>query len=197
MNVDSINVAESSILLLEDQETLAAELGGDVGARISALLLAQSQERSEANQDARQATEERLRASEEQQVSKMREKASEIRTAGWVEGGAQMVGGTFQMAGGVCLMGGDKGASVLCEGAAQAATGTGKWFASQHQSAALRADADAVAAGHRAEEARRTLDDLRDDRKDIADSRDQATSSLSNLRQTQDATYQAALSQRA
>jgi hypothetical protein len=196
MNIDRTSDSPSTLVMFDDQNAVASELGGDVGARVSALLLVQSHERSEANQAERHAIEERLQASEEEQVARMRDRAAYIRTAGAIEGGAQILSGGCQMAAGGFLIDGRQGTAKVFEGAGQLATGAGKFGASGPQGAAAMADADSVAASHRAEAAKRMLDDLRDDRKDIADGREQSLNMLSGLRKTEDATYQAALSQR-
>lgn len=193
MSIDRTSGTSSTVVLLQDENTIAEELGGDIGARVTALLLEQSHDAGEANREIRHEVEERLRASEDDQVAKMHEKANETRQAGWFEGGGQMAEGACGMAAGAS----SGRMPQIWKGLGEGAAGGGKVLGSLHQAHGHDVDADATAAGHRSEEAKRTLDDLRDARKESSDTEQKALNMLSNLRKTEDSTYQAALLQRA
>jgi len=169
---------------------IAGEFGGDVNSRVAAMMLHHARDVRESAQTARAAEEENLRRQEDAQIRSMHEQADRIRSAGIASGTALIAGGAFQFAGGMVALNGPtlasgdlaptaKGTQVALDGVGQAAQGTGKLVASHEERAGKIADSDSTAAGHRADAAKRRLDDLDEE---AANARELARTAIDFLR---------------
>jgi hypothetical protein len=102
MPIDSVSSSSSSaVLMLEREDAIALELGGDVDAELGAMLLKQADQSREMTHQARDAVEKHLSAVEDEQVARLRDKAAETRRAAETEGWATMAGGAATAYGGV------------------------------------------------------------------------------------------------
>jgi hypothetical protein len=203
MPIDSIsNTNPGAVLMLEQPDAIALELGGDLDAELAVMLLKQADESREMTHQARDAVEKRLSYLEEEQVTKLREKAAETRRAAEVEGFTTMVGGAATVYGGVVgLAAGDdedlQHTATVAKGGAEFGAGVGKLDAARHNFGAADADADATAADHRAAEAKRELEQLGAEEQDARQLGRTALEMLAETNRTRAAAYQAALFQRA
>lgn len=199
MSIDRVGgPSQSPITMMDSYEQVSAELGGDVDAQIAALMLVSSHEQRESLQKARQATEERLEASEDEQVKSMREQADAIEKAGFWKGAAQMCEGAGQIAAGGFGLGTDaqEPAQSLSAGTGKAGGAGLDFIGGEYDREAAEKNADATAAGNRADADKRTLDDVRGDDKDARDTARKALDMVEQLQNTQAAMNQAALFQR-
>jgi hypothetical protein len=202
MPIDSIsNPSSGTVLMLESQNAIASEFGGDVDAELAVMLLEQADQSRQMTRQARDAVERRLSSQEEEQVAKLREKAAETRQAAQVEGFTAMVGGAATMYGGmVGLAAGDdedlQHTAELAKGGAGFNAGVGKLDAASHTFGAGKADADAVAADHRAAEAKRELEQLGAEDQDARQLGRTALDMLAETNRSRAAASEAALFQR-
>lgn len=197
----SINGVEnrSVSILMQTQDQLAAELGGDVNAQVAAMLLKHSQERKSALREERQAQEQLVSTMEARQVAKMRESATEIRTAAQERAIGQIANGACQIAGGCVSMGGseiDQAVGEAWKGTGASAEGVTSFDAAEHDYAKGMADADAKQAEHLAGEASRGLEDIKDDQKSAHELVRTALDFLKEIRGASDQSKSAALFQR-
>jgi len=203
MPIDSVSTTNSStVLVLEQPDAIALELGGDLDAELAVMLLKQADQDREMTRQARDAVEKRVSSQEEAQVQELREKAAETRRAAEVEGFATMVGGAATAYGGVVGLAAADDEDLphtaeLAKGGAELVAGVGKLDAAGHKFGADRADADAVATEHRAAAAKRELEQLAAEDQDARQLRRTALDMLAETRRTEAAMYQAALFQRA
>jgi len=191
MTIDATNrTTPMSALLLMSSEQIAAELGGDVNASVAAMMLLHAKQMRESVQTARSFEEENLRIHEECQVQAMHEQADRIRAAGIAEGVGLIASGGCQIASGIVGLSGSRlasgeltpsrqGTQAVLQGAGTGANGVSQLSAAGDKHAADRADANATAAGHRAEATKRRLDDLQDE---AAEARDLAKKVIEFLR---------------
>ena len=201
MPIDSIsNPSSGAVLMLERQDTIALELGGDVDAELAVMLLKQADQSRQMTRQARDAAEKRLCCLEEEHVAKLREKAAETRRAAEAEGWATMVGGAATAYGGVVgLAGADEDlqhTAVVAKGGAEFNAGVGKLDAASHTFGAAEADADAAAADHRAAEAKRELEQLGAEDQDARQLVRTALDMLAETNRSRAAASEAALFQR-
>jgi hypothetical protein len=193
MPVSSVGSGGPSSLLLVDADQIAAEFGGDVSARVAAMLIEHSHERREAVREMRRAEEEHLQAMEEQQVAQMREQAAHIREAAESRAIGGLVAGACRIAGGVCMMTADseyagRARSEMLGGGGSALESAMGLSAAADDHAAGQADADATAAGNRAEASERRLEDLRDS---AADARELGSKALDLIESAKTASAEA------
>jgi hypothetical protein len=108
MNVNAVDAGAASVGSSLDFDARLNDLGGDVNARVAAMVLGAARDSRDAADQARVAEEENLREQEAQQVQAMHEQADAIRAAGnWALGGAIVSGGT-QLVGAAGGFGGDR-----------------------------------------------------------------------------------------
>ena len=190
-------------LMATTVEGLAADLGGDVNAKVAAMTMLQARESRALVQDSRRAEEQMLTTYENQQVMKMREQASHIREAGWQEGVATMVSGGLTMFGGACKVAAASGALTSTDvktgnvsgeamdavvagagdclpGAGAIASGVGQMRSAVERARVKEAEADETVASNHAAASKRTLDTLKEAE---ADSRDAMRSAIDFLRE--------------
>lgn len=89
---------------LIDQDHIAAELGGDVGAQLAALLLTSARDSREAARAERSEEEANLREAEAHQVELMLEQAESVRAAGTARAYGMMVSGAVNVTGSAAAM---------------------------------------------------------------------------------------------
>lgn len=183
----SIDPTRGSSLLLNGGN-LATELGGDINARLAAMLLEQSQDRKDYLREARRAEEQHLRAVEESEVRSMREEAAHTRAAAQSRAIGAIVSGGFQVAGGVALGGNNcernaQSSSKILEGSGKFAEGMTGLDAAASDYAADEARADAKTAENKGKESERRLGDINDE---VREARELAQSALQFLRDVAD-----------
>jgi len=181
MTIDTTNrTTPMSALLFMSPEQIATELGGDVNASVAAMMLIHAKQMRELVQTARSFEEENLRIHEERQVRAMHEQADRIRAAGITEGVGLMASGGFQIASGIVGLSGTtlrsgeltpraQGTQAVLQGAGAGANGVSQLVAAGDKHAADVANIEATAAEHRAEAAKRRLDDLEDEAAEARD----------------------------
>src|SRR5687768_2440604 len=141
------------------------------------MMLLHAKEVRESIQTARSLEEENLRIHEETQVRSMHEQADRTRAAGVTKSLGLMMSDSLQIASGFVDINGPTtkageltpdtaGTQSVLEGAGAGARGVSQLLAAEDKWAADSANADATAAEHRAETAKRRLDDLQDEAAD-------------------------------
>lgn len=189
----------SALAMLQSQDALAAELGGDANAQVAAMLLKHSQDKQASLRVQRVAEEEQLTAMEEEQVDQMRESAEQIRIAAREKAIGQITNGICQIGGGIVALDGTDGgkaAGEIWQGAGDGADGVANLEAAEHEYAQGIADADAKQAEHMANEAGRRLDDIKDEERNARELVRTALDFLREVRGAGDQANKAALFQR-
>jgi len=150
----------SVISLLNSDDQIALELGGDTQAQLAAMVIKHGAERRENLDEAKGRQEQFVRERQQDQVYNMRSEAEHIRNQAQTEGWTQIAASGFQFAGAVS--GSGEGGDAL-EAMGNAYTGWGKMVAAGEGLKAGMAHADATAADHRAQEGLRRIDALLED----------------------------------
>lgn len=199
MSVNSVGgPSQSPITMLDNYEKVSAELGGDTGAQIAALMLVSSHDQRESLGKARQATERQLEAEENKQVQSMREQADAAEKAGILNGIGKIISAGGGIAGAGMNMGVDpqEAAAGMLESSGAATGQVVGMIGNEYTHDAGEKGADATEAGNHADASKRTLDDIHDNDKDARDLARKALDMVENLRETQADMKRAALFQR-
>src|SRR3954453_9661247 len=91
MSINRVESSGSAITMMETQDAMAADLGGDVNAEVAAMVLISGRDAKNVARTERSAEEDMIAAQQEQQIQKLRDQADEIRTAGWQRGVGMMI----------------------------------------------------------------------------------------------------------
>jgi hypothetical protein len=183
--------------MLMSERDLITELGGDTNATVAAMLLKQSQEKRDCLREERDAQEEQLSHFEQAEVASLREKAEALRDAGMAEAFGDIAGGVFTAGSGLAGCADLKGSAALLEGCGKAAPGAGMLVAVGPNERAGQAEADKTQFENMAAEAKRRLDDIRDDDHDARDLLKSAIDFLREVNRTKSEGDQTAVSIRA
>jgi hypothetical protein len=179
----SIDPTRGSSIVLNGGN-LAPELGGDINARVAAMLLEQSQDRKDYLREARRAEEQHLRAVEDAEVQAIREEAVHVRAAAQSRAIGAMVSGGFQIAGGAVMAGSEgdaegQGVSGVLGGLGKTGEAIGEFSASSSDFAAGEARAKAKSAENNSKESERRLGDIEEE---VREARDLAKTAIQFLR---------------
>ncbi len=160
------NSGSTTLANWQSEASLAAELGGDVNAQVAAMMLKHGHEKRANAREMRHAEEDNLRSHEQQQVSKLREQAEQVLAAAKRAAYGKIASGGLQMTGaGVSILGGKKADpwSAGLKGAATGAEGGSELWAADATHEGKLAEIASTEADHRSAEAKRRMDDLRDE----------------------------------
>ncbi len=179
----SIDPTRGSARLLNGGN-LAPELGGDINARVAAMLLEQSQDRKDYLREARRAEEQHLHAVEDAEVQAIRDEAVHVRDAAQSRAMGAILSGGFQIAGGVALASaegenGGAASSRMLEGSGKLGEGLTGLDAAASDYAAGEARADAKSAENKGKESERRLGDIEDE---VREARELAKTAIQFLR---------------
>jgi hypothetical protein len=180
----SIDPTRRGSSLLLNGDNLAPELGGDINARVAAMLLEQSQDRKDYLREARRSEEQHLRAVEGAEVQAIRDEAVHVRAAARSRAIGAMVSGGFQIAGGMVMAGSEgdaesQGTSSVLGGSGKAGEAIMGFSASNSDFAAGEARADAKAAENKGKESERRLGDIEEE---VREARELAKTAIQFLR---------------
>jgi TolA-binding protein len=134
-------------------------VGGDMSARIAALVIRSAHNQRTANRDIQVAEEMAVERSEQQQVAALHQKADDIRMAGLIDGAAGTASGLFTMGGGFTD---DSLEKATFAGADKISDASGKALGGMLRADQADDDANATAHEHEAAHHRRNFDAARD-----------------------------------
>lgn len=165
MSTNGVNNSGSSTLAMwQSESALAAELGGDVNAQVAAMMLKHGHDKRANVRQVRHSEEDNLRAHEERQVSKLREQADHVLAAAKRAAYGKIASGGLQIAGGgVAIGGANQGWSAGLKGASAGVEGGTELWAANASHEGKLAEIASTEADHRSAEAKRRMDDLRDE----------------------------------
>jgi hypothetical protein len=134
--------------------------GGDIGAEISALMVASTREERRSLGNQRVTQEAAIEAANSREIQAMHDNADDLRTQGWVTGGFQMAAGGCSMS--AAIAGSKTSAGERWQAAGELTGGLGKIVDGQLK-AAIEDDATAqTLASQEADRGKRALGDLND-----------------------------------
>jgi hypothetical protein len=183
MSIDGINSSSSANSLLNLDDQVRMELGGDSGAEIAALLVLGARASRDQSQALRQAQEQRLTQFEKAQVDQMYDQADAIRSAGWSKGLGLMVGGTLNVLSATVTN--DPQTIVVLKSSDQIAQGVGDIGRAIAEGTAKQHEANAVSVGNLAKKAERAISDLTQSETEAEDLRRTALQAASDLIQAE------------
>jgi len=189
MSIDRID-SNSTINLMNLDDLVTFELGGDVGAQVAQCLLESARDTRDQTELSRSAAEEQLQRSEQKQVQSMYEQADHIRAAGWIQGAAMIGAGALGAAGAInglsntspgtsaaAMKGAEYTANALASGG-KALEGTGIMLRGLEDAEGKECEANASSAASTAHHLERRLQDLQ---QVAADAREQARSAIQSV----------------
>jgi hypothetical protein len=188
MSIDRID-SNSTINLMNLEDLVTFELGGDVSAGVAQCLLASARDARDRTELERTAAEKHLAASEQKQVESLYEQADHIRAAGWVQGLGMMASGTLGAIGAInglnsvgskvttAAAAAEYTASALSN-AGKVAEGIGAIGRGLEDAAGKECEANASSAASGARHLERRLQELQ---QETADARAQAQSAIESV----------------
>ncbi|MCA9600032.1 MAG: hypothetical protein KC776_42305 [Myxococcales bacterium] len=177
----------SVIMLQNSEEQLAVELGGDTNAQMAAMMLKHGSDRRTATRHMRHQEEKHLEAMEAKEVSKLREQAREELVAARQKAVGKMVGGALGITSGVvggCFEGkGAEYAASSLKASQSGVEGASEYVAAGSADRASQAQIASKEASNKAEEAKRRMEDLKDDEQSAREIVRSAVDFLKNITQ--------------
>jgi hypothetical protein len=209
MNIDKTAGSDSARLALgASADGVDGQFDGDVNAQVAAMMLVHAKESRDLNDTAREAEEKHLKEQQDAQVQAMHDQADAVRTAGFADclgavfqGGLTMMGGAITMNGATASGGGlapcDQGTVTYLNGFGQLGGAAGKFVGDMERAHEKDLEADGVDDGNHADQAKRRLDDLKEQRQDARELTKTAVDFLRQAEQTKGEADRAAVSIRA
>jgi hypothetical protein len=189
MSIDRID-SNSTINLMNLDDLVTFELGGDASARVAQCLLASARDTRDQTELYRAAAEQQLMKSEQKQVEEMYEQAGHIRAAGWIQGLSMIGSGACGAIGAInglqsakpnapqtALAEAEYTASVFTN-VGKGVEGGGALGRGLEDAAAKECEADASSAASSARHQERRLQDLE---RIAGDAREQARSAIESV----------------
>ncbi|HWA70916.1 MAG TPA: hypothetical protein VG937_01205 [Polyangiaceae bacterium] len=195
MTIGRIDSSSTASDLLALDQNLCAELTGDTGAQIAAMLVLSARDSRNLSRAAEEAEEQRLTALEDQQVEELREQAADVRSAAQTRALGLLTSAATDIG---CLAIGTSTPTAQLESSALkigdkvVQSGLGFIASEQDFEASIHA-ADATQAANRAKHVERELQDLNEVQRDASQLARSAIESAAELVRTQNATNQATI----
>jgi hypothetical protein len=190
MTIERTSTMPAQYSLLPSSDELAAELGGDIGAQVAAMVLLAARDNRNAAREAQRAEEANLFEQQRAEVEAMHAQADATRSAALDAARGKIFAGSADIGAALVI---DPQRAAALSALGDLGAGVQDLRASQHDFQAAEHSADATRAGNLAEASARRLDQLDSVIDDARDLKNDALSFLRGIRQTENQTDEAAI----